>query len=131
MKIIYGLSIATLLLLSSSANAADKVVVVPLGDNPSVRIYYGSVQTTGELETGNAVGSVRNSEGNYTINVGGPVGGCAATVSKGSQAGGASNIYGNVTVSISSAGNTFTVRTRDSSGTSDDTDFHFIMICPL
>lgn len=127
-------SIAALIIsISATTNvlAHNKVVVVPLNDNSvPIRIYYGSVTGSGVLETGNIVAASRSSEGVYSLEIDGDVGGCALNVTKGSQGGGASNLYGNVNASVPSAGSTMTVRTRNNTLTLDDTDFHFTAICP-
>ena len=108
--------------------------MVPLNDSNGnsvpLRIYYGSVTGSGVLETGNIVAASRSSEGVYSLEIDGDVGGCALNVTKGSQGGGASNLYGNVNASVPSAGSTMTVRTRNNTLTLDDTDFHFTAICP-
>ena len=110
--------------------AQNNVVVVPLGENIPLRIYYGSVRSVGSLETGNIQSSSRGSEGVYNLEFGASVTGCAVTVTKGSQGGGLSNIAGNINAAVPSSGTEITVRTRDGSLTLDDTDFHFIAVCP-
>lgn len=130
-------SIAALIIsISATANvlAHNKVVVIPLNDSNGssvpIRIYYGSVTGFGALESGNIVAASRISEGVYSLEIDGDVGGCALNATKGSQGGGASNLYGNVNASVPSAGNTMTVRTRNNTLALDDTDFHFTAICP-
>ncbi len=111
--------------------AHNKVVVVPLNsNNVPIRIYYGSVTSTGSLETGNAVSSIRNSVGYYTIEVGEPVQGCSLTATKGTQGTGTVHVLANATTYVLSSGTAFNVRMRDGNGANRDTDFHFTAICP-
>jgi hypothetical protein len=129
-KLVLFLVVTFLLSVFSFAWAHNKVVVVPLGENVPLRIYYGSVRSLGSLETGNIDSSSRTAAGSYSLNVGDDVGGCAVTVTKGSQGSGSSNIYGNITANVPNSGTVIFVRTRDSAGTLDNTDFHFTAICP-
>ena len=117
--------------MTTNAFAHNKVVVVPLNNNSvPIRIYYGSVRAAGSLETGNITSTTRSSEGVYSLNIDGDVGGCALTVTKGSQGGGVSTIYGKINASVPSSGPSITIRTRNNDGNLDDTDFHFTAICP-
>ncbi|MEO1078967.1 MAG: hypothetical protein AAFY29_05375 [Pseudomonadota bacterium] len=123
--------LAVTYLASSMANAETRLMFIPVpGEGPPVRVYYGSVQGIGSLETGNIDLAIRSSEGIYSLETGANVSGCAITVTKGSQGAGSANVFGNITAGVPSSGTAFSVRTRDSSGSLDDTDFHFIAICP-
>ncbi len=116
--------------LMTVAHAQDRVLFIPIKDDPPVRLYYGSVTGAGTLETGNIESASRSSTGRYTLETGETVSGCAVTVTKGSQSGGSSNTYGNVNATVPATGTAISVSTRDSGGVLNNTDFHFIAICP-
>ena len=111
--------------------AHNKVVVVPLGADIPVRIYYGSVTELGALETGNIDSASQFSTGRYDLDFGSPVFGRAITVTKGTQgSGGTGNITGNMFISVPITGNIIRVTTYNSTFAVNDTDFHFTSICP-
>jgi hypothetical protein len=128
------LIIISLVLTVLPVLAHDKVVVVPLGGKAPVRIFYGSVNPNGYLETGNAVSGTRVSVGSYRIDFGEPTAGCAVTVTKGLQNGGFTNIAGNINAhapALTLGGeNMIDVRTYDGGFLPNDAEFHFTAICP-